>query len=91
MSIEIKENIFSGDSYPMPSNAPDNGMITRVAIAISGAPFPSVASRKKAYAAISAMRTPSKTVEAAHKRAWDQTPGEAWQATIDAILGEQGG
>ena len=36
-----------------------NSIVDRVAIAISGAPFPSPASRKKAIAAITAMKKPT--------------------------------
>lgn len=39
--------------------ATEHTMIDRVAIAISGAPFPTAASRRKARAAIEALREPS--------------------------------
>lgn len=77
-------------------------MIERVARAISGAPFSSAASRRKAVAAIAAMRDPGPAVIAAVENKAEERYNAApdmqrwygedvWAAGIDAALGEAGG
>lgn len=63
-------------------------MVVRVAIAISGAPFPSPASIRKARAAIEAMREPANAmVDAAAWHAPSMGQAElVWEAMIDAAL-----
>lgn len=67
-------------------------MIERVAVAISGAPFSTKASRRKARAAIEAMREPTPAVSAAMNSAI--TAGElsigVMAAAVDAALSEEG-
>lgn len=65
-------------------------MIERVATAISGAPFPSKSSLRKARAAIEAMRDPTEGMKAAWlgPEPWDQDALKVWQAMIDAALSE---
>lgn len=68
-------------------------MVERVARAISGAPFPSPASYRKARAAIEAMREPRNEMLAAGEDAlatarpgcWDQLE-DIWQAMISGAL-----
>jgi hypothetical protein len=63
-------------------------MIERVAVAISGAPFPTKASLRKARAAIEAMREPTETM---YDALWVTSKEEAatvWGKMIDAALNE---
>lgn len=72
----------------------EQSMLDRVAIAISGAPFPTTASRRKARKAIEAMRKPSPAI--LDNALWRVARGrfavektDAWKGLIDAILNEE--
>lgn len=67
--------------------------IERVAVAISGAPFPTKASLRKARAAIETMREPSEAmvdagVGGAHGKNWGEIVANCHRAMIDTALSE---
>lgn len=68
------------------------GMVERVAVALSGAPFPSKASLRRARAAIEAMREPIEEMIEAGFRAREpgmtmaQSTSATWSAMIDEAL-----
>ena len=75
---------------------PPNEMVERVARAISGAPFPSAASYRRARAAIAAMREPTRAMHDAAMQTLVQenggieyAPVVGWRAMIDAALTPQ--
>jgi hypothetical protein len=61
-------------------------MIDKVAIAISGAPFASAASRRKAIAAIEAMREPTPAMLGAANRNNHPRDEDTWNTMIDEAL-----